>query len=101
MSDAKHTPGPWSAAYFYSALRHIERNVDRDAYLSDEDAKEIDEGRLNAPDVRYNPADVALIAAAPDLLALLEELIDIEGPQPGHVVWANKVKAAIKKARGE
>ncbi len=39
-----------------------------------------------------------LIAAAPELLALLIELIDIEGPQPGTGMWANKVEAAIKKA---
>ena len=42
-----------------------------------------------------------LLAAAPDLLALLEKLIDIEGPQPGTGEWANEVQAAIKKARGE
>ena len=72
MSDTKHTPAPWSAAYIYAALRHIERNVDRDAYLGEEDAKEIDEGRLNVPSARYNPADVALIVAAPDLLAACE-----------------------------
>jgi len=43
-------------------------------------------------------ANARLIAAAPDLLSLLIELTDIEGPQPGHIAWANKVKAAIKKA---
>jgi len=42
--------------------------------------------------------DAKLIKAAPELLELLKELIDIEGPQPGHIEWANKVKAAIAKA---
>lgn len=47
----------------------------------------------------YVPRDVsALVEAAPELLELLVELTDIEGPQPGHIEWANKVKAAIAKA---
>lgn len=45
-------------------------------------------------------ANIRLIAAAPELLGLLKELIDIEGPQPGHVEWARKVYAAIAKAEG-
>jgi hypothetical protein len=35
-----------------------------------------------------------------ELLALLKELIDIEGPQPGTAQWAEKVRAAIAKATG-
>ena len=42
-----------------------------------------------------------LFHAAPELLALLIELIDIEGPQPGTATWANKVEAAIAKATGQ
>ena len=42
--------------------------------------------------------DARLIASAPKLLALLEELIDIEGPQPGTAEWARKVQAAIAEA---
>ena len=45
--------------------------------------------------------EAMLIAAAPDLLALLIELIDIEGPKPGTSTWAMKVRAAIAKAIGE
>lgn len=32
-----------------------------------------------------------------ELVALLRELIDIEGPQPGHVMWARKVQDALAK----
>lgn len=46
-------------------------------------------------------ADAHLIAAAPDMLALLQELIDIEGPQPGTAAWAGKVHAIIIKATGQ
>lgn len=35
-----------------------------------------------------------------ELLALLVELIDIEGPQPGTSAWADKARAAIAKATG-
>lgn len=35
-----------------------------------------------------------------EMLALLEELIDIEGPCPGTGGWAAKVRATIAKARG-
>lgn len=33
-----------------------------------------------------------------ELIALLTELIDIEGPQPGTAKWATKVRAALAKA---
>jgi hypothetical protein len=33
-----------------------------------------------------------------ELIALLAELINIEGPQPGHVAWYQKVRAALDKA---
>lgn len=39
-------------------------------------------------------------AAAPELLAVLQELLDIEGPQPGTHEWATKARAAVAKATG-
>jgi len=35
-----------------------------------------------------------------ELIDLLKELIDIEGPQPGTGGWAAKVRAAIEKTEG-
>lgn len=35
-----------------------------------------------------------------ELVGLLRELIDIEGPQPGTSIWAAKVRAALAKAEG-
>lgn len=98
MSEQEHTPGPWQVG------------CRLDARVFDAEAANI--LLITGPrwDVAYaahlatdgnsaeQEANAKLIAAAPDLLALLQELVDIEGPQPGHVTWANKVKAAIAKA---
>lgn len=46
-------------------------------------------------------ADARLIAAAPLLLALLKELVDLEGPQPGNSAWGIKANALIAKAMGK
>lgn len=35
------------------------------------------------------------------LISFLRELIDIEGPQPGHVMWYRKVKAVLDRVDGE
>lgn len=45
-------------------------------------------------------ANAALIAAAPKMHALLRELIDIEGPQPGTSEWSQKVKACLHAIEG-
>lgn len=45
--------------------------------------------------------DGFLLAAAPEMLELLEWLVDIEGPQPGHSEWASRVNSVIAKALGE
>ena len=44
-------------------------------------------------------ANARLIAVAPELLALLKELVDIEGPQPGTSAWADKVLAVLEKVK--
>jgi hypothetical protein len=41
-----------------------------------------------------------VMTVAWDMLGLLQELIDIEGPQPGTAHWATKVRAIIVKATG-
>ena len=54
----------------------------------------------NGRDIGVSISNARLIAAAPEMLELLEDLIDMEGPQPGCVSWAEKAKAVIKKAKG-
>jgi hypothetical protein len=47
--------------------------------------------------VKDGAREETLRARVRELEQLLAELIDIEGPQPGHIMWANKVKAALAK----
>jgi len=91
-AQAKHTPGPW--VIVEDPCMDTIRQDDEAAYL-------ICEFPYGAFDTATDAANARLIAAAPDLLGLLQELIDIEGPQPGTAEWANKVRAAIAKATGE
>lgn len=104
---SKHTPGPWR--YEPGGGHAYNRIVGSDCVQTNGWPEPIN-GVSNASyservcenlgdiDLPGPAANIKLICAAPELLALLQELIDIEGPQPGHVMWANKVKAAIAKA---
>lgn len=106
-TETKHTPGPWHRGWVYAALRHINRNVD-DSTFFDWDAVE-DADSVNTPNVRINRADADLIAAAPDLLAALEEaitLVEFFHGVPGWTEYQSspemkRLRAAIAKARGE
>jgi len=87
-SMSKHTPGPWSASEEFDDNESLgiaitagrRRQVVRVFDISQE-------GFANA----------ALIAAAPDLLAVLEHVLD-RATMPGFL--RDKVKAAIVKATG-
>lgn len=46
------------------------------------------------------PQNMPLLIEAPAMLALLRELIDIEGQQPGTAAWAKKVNALIARVDG-
>ena len=53
----------------------------------------------------YDPADAALISAAPDLLAALRSLLDLvpmcEAGDPTRWLAACEARAALAKAEGE
>lgn len=99
-TDLGHTPGPWEIRSRHES-RMDHTTVVRSVAIPGHDYIEV--SRLTDPTPEQDQvarANVRLIAAAPELLALLKELIDIEGPQPGHIEWARKVQAAIAKAEG-
>lgn len=107
-----HTPGPWKACHNGECTCGQVWSMPADCPVFT--VLENGTGQVvglacnewgDAPDMIYGSvgkeqqtANARLIAAAPDMLALLKELIDIEGPQPGHVMWARKVQAVIAKA---
>ena len=91
----KHTPRPWIRDYESPTdkYRHIMNgNGNGAVYIA----------KLPLSRCREEQeANARLIAAAPDLLALLIELVAIEGPQPGTSEWGDKARAAIAKATGQ
>lgn len=96
---SKHTPGPWtmdevrtdSGRAFRIGSGEMLRAGKGCCIIYDDHGGGDNERKANA----------RLIVTAPDLLTLLQELIDIEGPQPGSSAWAVKVQAAIAKATGD
>jgi hypothetical protein len=91
--NAKHTPGPW-----------VNRGrIDKPGFPHSAVAAKTLLARVYSEafgDSEQETANANLIAAAPDLLALLVELVDIDGPCPGNAAWASKVHTAIAKATG-
>lgn len=87
MKEFKGTKGKWTAEgnEFYD--EHHNNIFDIICYS----ATTCDEDYANA----------LLIAAAPEMLALLQKLVGIEGVQPGDYLWAREVFSVIKKALGE
>lgn len=78
-----HTPGPWRIGDGESSRVYLVNGPDGAI------------GEVVYADAR-NPADARLIAAAPDLLAALEECVSTLRPY-----YRNIARAAIAKARGE
>lgn len=83
----KHTPGPWSVDFY------------GDVVANGEDVARVATGDDRAA------ADARLIAAAPDLLAVVTTAVDmLEEPLLRDVfgqAWVDAAKSAIAKAKGE
>lgn len=92
----RHTPGPWKLVKgkYYQTIR-VENHVIADM-------------RIIGGHTPYNLHDAALIAAAPELLEALTELVCapvftgtlFETDHESHRAWT-LARAAIQKARGE
>jgi len=99
--SGEHTPGPWEwwTSNSWRRLRHSERGVSTDVLMPCVH----NDGQ---PDIIVNAADMALIAAAPDLLAALQNIVPrferccaAMGSDAEYVLDATKQhRAAIAKA---
>jgi len=98
MKNSGHTPGPWHIIEVASV-----RNQSQSDYLLANKTPHI-HGVLAGP---MSDSDLALISAAPEMLAALEAAldtigIDSVGPMSNHLLTVRKqVLIAIKKAKGE
>jgi len=87
----KHTPGPWSVA----ETRH-----GYDTVIRETNSEPIVLAFISGYTKAEGTANSNLIAAAPDLLAALEALLDARKQGHYHGEW-EEASAAIAKARGE
>lgn len=99
MSEAKHTPGPWSVVKPQDERVQQFRIFSNRKYI----------GSIGNSDetVAETKANARLIAAAPDLLEAIKEYFEAyanEGKKPGWIkrvgAARRKVNAAIAKAEG-
>jgi hypothetical protein len=92
---SKHTPGPWLTT---ESTEHWGRvNVTVQAAFT---GNEIATAWQGTADV--NRANARLIAAAPDLLEALKELVAAAGGvNAGPLTWLAKARATIARATGE
>jgi hypothetical protein len=91
---AQHTPGPW----YYDGISGT------DAHIIHVCEGEIAEAFRDAVGAGPAEANARLIAAAPDLLAALEEMCEgwpPQNPDSPYFATYNQARAAIAKARGE
>lgn len=96
--ETKHTPGPW--------LRDRESGFDCDvraangrkiASVNVQNAPKSKKGWLSRQ--KENEANARLIAAAPELLAALQAIMDLNPQLP--MGYTEEARAAIAKATGE
>ncbi|CAN0620436.1 conserved protein of unknown function [Burkholderia multivorans] len=90
MAEIKHTPGPWTVHHRMRDCVTFEgRDGTENLFLEN----------IDGYYACQNEADAHLIAAAPDLLEALREVIDT--PHLGGKGGFQKARAAIAKATGD
>ena len=90
--NVKHTPGPWSVEidHHNNAPEYIRANADGEMY---------DLASVLCDETGNATANARLIAAAPELLACLLDVLDADGDLDA--MDFNRYRAAITKATGE
>jgi len=86
---SNHTPGPWKLVETESTDFTAIENLDGDEVLGTSEW------------LRANPVDLQLMAAAPDLLYALEEILLNETKLYNDMATVIEAKAAVAKAKGE
>jgi hypothetical protein len=95
-----HTPGPWSRSWIAGGIRHLNKNVDFEAFWTPDDGE--DQNAANYP--LRNSADYSLIASAPDLLAACKAFVQERDHNerrarcPEDLLVSGKVADAIEEA---
>lgn len=87
MSEAKFTKGPWGRTLFANGQPRV--------YRIGRDYKEADIAHTHGND---DVANADLIAAAPEMYAMLEKLLEPYGRED---VSDEQIEALLAKARGE
>ena len=86
---SKHTPAPWNVTGFERIV--VNDSLGRTLALAPGSSNDLDEMKANA----------ALIAAAPDMLAALQDILDLwDDPNMPMGDLLARVRAAIAKAEG-
>ena len=108
MTD-QHTPGPWSQGYTLATRQtrrwspeEIAANDARERLMVFSGFTHLDEGRgRERVALCYRAEDARLIAAAPDMLEALEDLLNYVGGWDAPADHpCGRARAAIAKARG-
>lgn len=91
---SKHTPGPWATQETFGRSDIADHECIPDAFTIF-----TDDGHGNGLPIGYTTANARLIAAAPDLLAALKLIADLELSGVNKAIL-NTARAAIAKAEG-
>lgn len=103
-NESKHTPGPWAAfkkTGTSSCIFNINAGIENVATVHDGD------GRNGAEMTENSTANARLIATAPELLAVTQEIVaqleNVVGDNtaPAYLDILKNARAAIAKAKGE
>jgi len=101
---AKHTPGPWTPEFGEAYRVRAQQDGGQVAIMTNLKGRDGLAGRRNGDEVAAN---ARLIAAAPELLAALQEvtmvldaLLNVRGNEPDQDSISGRARAAIAKATG-
>lgn len=98
MTTPQHTPGPWVISITGNPTVYAADPIIGPLVASVHDGRN---GFGSKESKETSRANATLITAAPDMLAALEELVDIAEQRGYQPDWLINAHAAIAKARGQ